>query len=134
MFRKLTLILFISLTLSVSYAQISQREADSIEQLLNQQGIACDKSCPLFHSENMRSRIINVIFIDILIGIATAWLYSNYKKKYVFIIGGIVILLVTGSMLLGRARSCPEQNRAECPIVQSDTMSVFIDDYGDTLK
>jgi NAD-dependent dihydropyrimidine dehydrogenase PreA subunit len=97
MMRKVFFIVLLVFSLSVAFAAVPKHTADSIANLLNQREVICDRSCPLFESENSNSGLVNTIFIDVLAAIGTVWLFTNYKKKYIIGIGAAVVIVVTGS-------------------------------------
>lgn len=116
MFRKIIVAILLIFTVTTSYAKVPQQTADSIANLLNNKEEKCDKSCPLFASENSNSGLVNTIFIDLLVAIGTVWLYSNYKKKYFFIIGSAVVITVSASHFLSSSKQCIEYNKPSCPV------------------
>lgn len=129
MTRKILLIVFFAFTLTAAFPEVSRQTADSIANILNQKEAVCDKSCPLFESENSSKGLVNTLFIDALALIGTVWLFSNYKKKYIIGIGAAVIIIVTGSLFVGSSSSnqCVEYSNADlnCKIVsQGKTLSV----------
>lgn len=133
MLRKIVLTVLMLFTLTTGYCRVSQHTADSIANILNQQEAVCDKSCPLYNSESHQMGWVNTLFIDLLVVIGTFWLYSNKKKKYLFIIGGVIVLTITGSQVVGqnRAKPCAEFAQANCPIVKGDTTTLVANDLSD---
>ena len=119
MWRKIILTSLFALCFIVAHPKVSQHTADSIANLLNQREVVCDRTCPLFESENSNAGMVNTLFIDVLAIIGTAWLYSNYKKKYFIGIGLGIVILVTGSLFLRNKNSnqCIEYSDSKCNIV-----------------
>lgn len=125
MFRRIILTLLVADFFLVGYSKVPKHTADSIANLLNKREIVCDKACPLFESENSNSGLVNTIFIDVLAMIGTAWLYSNYKKKYFLAIGAVVVIGVTGSWLIrNNDTQCTEYSNSSCKIVASGSQAV----------
>lgn len=121
MFRKIVMTTLIACVVLVGYAKVSQHTADSIANLLNQKEIICDKTCPLFESENSNAGIVNTIFIDLLVIIGSVWLYHNHKKKYFIGIGSIVVIIVTGSLFYkNKNTQCIEYSKSSCLIVSTE--------------
>lgn len=121
MIRKIILIALSSFLLSTANSEVSRQTADSIANLINQQEVLCDRSCPLFESENSHAGLVNTLFIDVLAIIGTVWLYSNYKKKFFIGIGAAVVIVVTGSFFLRNKSSnqCVEYTNYNCNIIAS---------------
>jgi len=121
MIRKIILIALSSLLLSTANSEVSRQTADSIANILNQREIICDKTCPLFESENSRAGLVNTLFIDVLAIIGAVWLYSNYKKKYFIGIGAAVVIVVTGSLFLQKSNTnqCIEYSDANCKVISA---------------
>lgn len=120
MLRKIILTVLFALTLNAVNAAVPRHTADSIANLLNKREVVCDKSCPLFESENSNAGLVNTLFIDVLAVIGTIWLYSNYKKKYFIGIGAAVVIVVTGSLFLRNSNKgnsqCIEYSNANCKV------------------
>ncbi len=133
MFRKIFLTLLFAAVLTSAFGKVSKQKADSIARLLNQKEIVCDKACPLFDSEQSDTGLVNTIFIDVLAVIGTAWLYNNYKKKYIFACGAAVIMIVTGSLLYKNGtRQCVEYNKSSCEIVSNNNTEFITTDTNNT--
>jgi hypothetical protein len=119
MFRKIVVTILVACVMLAGYANVSQHTADSIANLLNQKEIVCDKTCPLFESENTNTGVVNTIFIDLLVIIGSMWLYHNYKKKYFIGIGFIVVIIVTASLFYKNTQ-CIEYSKSSCLIVSTE--------------
>ena len=122
MLRKLMLAVLFAVTLTSTDAKVSKHTADSIANMLNKREVACSKACPLYESENPNAGMVNTIFIDVLVLIGTAWLYSNYKKKYFIGIGVGIVVVVTGSLLLrgnSKSNKCIEYEKANYQVQAS---------------
>jgi len=126
MFRKIILIVLFAFALTEANAAVPKHTADSIANLLNQREVVCDKSCPLFASENSNAGLVNTLFIDLLAVIGTVWLYSNYKKKYFIGIGAAVVIIVTGSLFLRNNSNtkCIEYSNDNCKVVVAKQKTV----------
>jgi ferredoxin len=118
MLRKVLLTVLFTCVLTSGFSKVSKQTADSIAGLLNQKEVVCDKACPLFESEKSNAGLVNTIFIDVLAIIGTVWLYSNYKKKYFFVAGAVLVVIVTGSLLLkSNSNQCVEYAQSSCKII-----------------
>jgi NAD-dependent dihydropyrimidine dehydrogenase PreA subunit len=100
MLRKILISALLAIAFISVDAKVSKHTADSIADMLNKREAVCNKTCPLYESENPKAGIVNTLFIDVLAIIGTVWLYSNYKKKYFIGIGVGLVVVVTGSLLL----------------------------------
>lgn len=136
MLRRLLLTALLACTLMAADAAVSKHTADSIANLLNQRELVCDKSCPLFESENSNAGLVNTIFIDVLVIIGTVWLYTNYKKKYFIGLGAAVVLIVSGSLYLRsnnkNKQQCIEYKQSNCKVVttgQQTTKAVDANEF-----
>lgn len=119
MLRKIILTSVLAFVLVGAHSRVSKQTADSIANLLNQREVVCDKTCPLFKSENSNAGLVNTLFIDVLAVIGTVWLYSNYKKKYFIGIGSAVVIIVTGSLFLRNSnqKQCVEYTSTKCKVI-----------------
>ena len=121
MMRRILTTALLAIVLTTAFAAVPKHTADSIASLLNQREIVCDKACPLFESENSNAGLVNTLFIDVLAIIGTVWLYTSYRKKYIFGIGALVVIVVSGSLLLrNNSNQCIEYDKSTCQIVSAD--------------
>jgi hypothetical protein len=129
MLKRILITALLICAMSAVYSKVPQHTADSIANLLNQKKIICDKTCPLFESENSNAGIVNTIFIDLLSIIGTIWLYNNYKKKYFIVIGTVVVIVVTGSLLYKDTNTkCIEYSKSSCLIVSPGKKTPVVTD------
>ncbi len=107
MMRPLRIFIFLLLLCfkpEFSEAKVSQHVADSIQQLLNKQELACDQTCPLYASEQAASPT-NTIFITALVILGAFWLYKNKKKK-IYLIGGFALATVVVGSYFWKSNEC----------------------------
>ena len=116
--------LFFACFLYPAYPKVSKEKADSIANLLNADEVVCDRTCPLFESEKSNTGLVNTLFIDALVIIGAIWLFSNHKKKYILIIGALIVIAVTVSFLLKRNNvQCVEYSQSSCKVVEDNNKS-----------
>jgi NAD-dependent dihydropyrimidine dehydrogenase PreA subunit len=96
---------------SVAFASVSSTSASSLPA-------AC-QSCAAYAGESHGGNISNLIFIAVLLLLATVWFYITYKKKYIIVVGSLLALLVVGSYFITPLLKPTNLTPAACPIVQN---------------
>lgn len=116
MLRKIFLAVVFALSIITCNAQVSKHTADSIANLLNRKEEVCDTKCPLYKAENPKTRVINTIFIDILVVIGAVWIYTNKKRKIILVVGGAIAVIIAGSLFLNKTNpsNCKSFNTPTC--------------------
>lgn len=87
------------------FSNVNQLKADSIEQALNAKhtGVpdAC-KSCSIYTNQDSThtSSFSNLIFVTLIVVLATVWLFLTYRKKYIIVLGSLVTAVLVGSFFI----------------------------------
>ncbi len=96
--RLLSLLVLSVLGYSLADAAVSQATADSIQNILNHRaGQVCDQSCSLYAQEHNGAGLTNTLFISALLVLGTIWLYLTYKKRYIIVLGTVLVVAVAGT-------------------------------------
>jgi polyferredoxin len=96
-YKKLIMtLLFGFVAIYLCNATVSKHVADSIQEALNQNHVVCDQSNLLYETEHQTTRLMNTLFISLLLVFGSGWLFISYKKKFILVLGAILTTGIIG--------------------------------------